>query len=563
MPEEKSTAEVSPEIRPRVEVAADLSATREAMRTKEQSITTLLEEPEMANESNMQAVGGLIEKTIDAAVLEEEVAQMVPEAVRPTAQRAWALAKEYKVLVARQQALEVEFTPYRREDFERMVDSLSARLNYQTVFEHYQELHDRFGIGDSFTDTVRELYFLRRFQYFRLHTTEGARDYRFYDEMCDLMEKFGKRWEEKGLLSETPREDYQMSAEFGASPRQERQAMLAQMEPVLADLEKFNVLSGTYRMDLSGRYPFDFELSAIYRTLNFVREEHAPTDYEGFEDVDFDPGFIQAAIVYVNGSISRHRTAGHLPDNDQTREQERKRIDQLPGAELGSILIEGFDVPEGMRGVITPQEVLEELQRLLPPDFVHGLRALRWRAERPAADVPGGEVMGRFIPEHDANMRVVAAEIEIYHPFFVPEGTDEVMGLVRRREFMNTAWHEFGHNAHHLLRFEELEQWEGLLQKDATPITPYVAAARDIGGYRGKMEDFAESFAMFITNPLLLETLSVERYKFMVNFASSRIRTDQQQAFANNLFMNRLYTGVSWKSNGYTEEDIRKLYLGN
>jgi len=286
--------------------------------------------------------------------------------------------------------------------------------------------------------------------------------------------------------------------------------------------------------------------------------------YENFEAVDYDPRFIEAARLYTERVIEEHRRLGNLPATPEILKKERERIDSIKETEkINGIKFEGFDAPEGMIAVVTSQEMMNELGKLLPPDFLSGLKALS-RKERPIK-LPKGdqtiEMTGSFVANFSDNGQCDAAEIKIYRDLFVPLTAKDIEKILVRAEFMGTVWHEFGHNAHYLMRYEEMESWEQVVATDKTAVTWYVKCARANNEDWGKREDFADSFKLFLINPALLYVLSPKRYLFMNDFFERRLKTSQVQGFRENAAKNILLSLILWKENGYTQEDIRKIYL--
>lgn len=129
-----------------------------------------------------------------------------------------------------------------------------------------------------------------------------------------------------------------------------------------------------------------------------------------------------------------------------------------------------------------------------------------------------------------------------------------------KKDFEYTTWHEFGHNAHHLMRYDEIMAWESVMQDDPGAVTWYVKHARKDNEKRGKREDFSESFMLFLGNPALLFTLSSKRYNFMFDFFTSRLKDEQIPSFKQRIGDQLMLTFSVWQKMDYSAEDIRRIY---
>ena len=163
------------------------------------------------------------------------------------------------------------------------------------------------------------------------------------------------------------------------------------------------------------------------------------------------------------------------------------------------LAVEGFDTPQGMKRVIEPQEIIAEAKRFIPPDFAVNPRSIasKPKPEKKPGNDPNIETMGAFIPvfgEGDQWDQIQATEIEVYRDLFVPEEADVIETGLARSDFLGTTWHEFGHNAHYTLDYDEMVGWEKTASEDGTAVTWNVKHAREEDEGRGKREDFSDSF---------------------------------------------------------------------
>lgn len=495
-------------------------------------------------------------------VPDSDIQQAFPPNIVPLVLDARGAFDQFKGFLNRQAELEKELIPYKKRDFENALEDVSARIDYDAVFDYYRNHRANRDGSDLLENTFGQLYELRRFQHDQLTPGEDERDFNFYNYRCDTLTSFQKEWERKGFLHDKPRSDFTYSQEFGHSVLAKRMDIAAQFEEPLAQLQEFNVLSSVYQHKLAFSSHFDYELSTVHRLLSDDGKNHSAWGYKNFDQIDYDPEMIDAARRHILKALDEHRKLGHLPPTEQTLAEERKRINQLE-TRTTNISTEGFTPPEGKVAVVSPSEVLKEVSQLLPPDFVNGLQELTHKPVPPQpTDDPDTETMGSFIPTFDESKRVMtAAKIEVYRKLFVPKGTGELEKSVAKQKFMGTVWHEFGHNAHHVMHYDEMKAWEEVTSRDNIAVSWYVGYARKDDLNRGKREDFSESFKLFISNPALLQILSPPRYHFMLEFFERRTKDDQRDMLLEHLTHQAAITLAVWKENGRTPEQIRDIYL--
>lgn len=560
-------AEVSP-IRPREVIELDSTALDKRFQDFGAQWGALWDQVDTLPEEHRSLISRMLHRLEEGDIPDNELDGSLPLDVIPAAQKFREVMGRYRDLMSQRRGLNTELTPYRRQDFERLVLEASARISYDSIFDYYRDSNRSFGSSDSLYNTASQLYSLRRFQHLLVSPLEATGDFDFFDSGCRTLESYLVEWEKKGFLDPEPTDESQINQKFGESVLAARRQLLEGLDGIMIQLERYNKLRGVYQHTLEFWYPYDPQLATIQRVLNFKRDEHG-NDYEDFEKLDFDPAFIEAAKRHIARVIEEHRTAGHLPDTDESLQAERRRIDTIEvGEQVGKVRVEGFKAPEGMMAVVTPEELLLQAGELLPPDFISGLRAISHRArpEKSPQEDPNVELMGRFLPIFNEEHNFAGGEIEVYRSLFISPNTSEILKLLVLKllvmsEFMGTLWHEFGHNAHHMMRYDELNAWEDVMFQDRTAVTLYVRHTRKSSQNQGKREDFSESFMLFLTNPALLQAISPSRYDFMLGYFNRRLKTGQLKKFNDFLDGQLLKDHLTWERAGYTPQDVRRRYL--
>jgi len=578
MGEESASLEF--QTRPREAIETELNAIEEEIISMDEVLVPIEQEIDNLPENQLRSLQELTARLELEEIADDELNTMFPDTLMPLVQQIKIVAAKYRGLEAKRTLLEHELTSYAKEDLRQAIEDLSGRLDYDSVFDYYRNLG--WGKGKSNTDlltnTVVELYQLRRFQH-ELEVGGDKKDYYFYASGLRTLERYRQTWHEKGFLIEGPKKasneplisrkkDFIDGATDPASEQsitKKRQDLVRETRQIYDQIEKFSDLAIIYRHNLLPKSFTDHKLEDVIRVLDIENDFHRYQGFEGIEELDFDSEFIAAAERHLQKVFEEHRNLGHVMPDEEALLKEKQRINNLDvEKDLDEIKWEGFDAPDGSELVVTPEQIVNEVRDVLPPDFVHRLRVLRYRDRGEAnagGDDPNISLMGLFIPIYDEDHEMQAAEIEIYRDLIVPKDIGEIEKIKVRLEFMGTVWHEFGHNAHHMMRFDEMEAWEKVMQEDTTAVTWNVNSARKIGEVKEKKEDFSDSFKLFVSNPALLIVLSPIRFQFMKEFFERRLKTGQLASLNQRLNEQILTSLYAWEKLGHTPESIRKIYL--
>lgn len=549
IPGQTSSEKQTKRPRPREEINMDIESV-------ETELESLVEETEPIREKIEDLPGGqreLINRyalKISEDVSEEDFPE-IPSELKPLANEVKIASKTAADLEARMQRLHQELIPYKKKDFEDLTRELSARVDYEKVFSYYRDEEHREGPADLIDNVAEELFNLRKYQVELLRGGEGvSRNFGFYSRACLALETYKEEWGEKEFLTGEPREDYKFSREWGESVSERRRELVEYMKPVLKELERYAQLARIYQLKISFSSPYDRELEAILRILSSQNDRLG----RDFEEIDFDPRFIEAAKKHVNQVVEEHKRLGHLPSEEKLKDK----------VEPINIEIKGFEPPEGMVSVVNSQEIFDEIKNYVPPGFLEKLKAVVHR-ERPESieDEEGIETIGGCRPFYDENKQLLAVEVEIYRSPFLSETSSEAEQAFLRADLLDDLWHELGHNAHHLMRFEELVAWEEAIAEDDIAVSRYVKRARAKSEIRGKREDFSETFALFISNPAQLNISSPARFGFMLDFFNQNLSADQREAFGRRITGRLLTAHFVWDKAGITAEDVRQYHLSH
>ncbi len=554
------------EIRPKKKIQADLQNIDGEWEAIDGEVELVNDSIEKLPESQRKRYYELYERFGEGEIEDDEIRRDFPKKTAKLVMRARDITGVAIALGDRQEALLQEYTPYRREELEQVVRDLSARVDYDSVFEHYLKRGwgDKDG-SDLISNTAFEIFILGKYQYQLVSDTDG-KDYHYYDFGQKTLDKFRETWGEKGFLKKEPEEDYEISSQSGAETAEERKQLVKEMGEELERLEVYRRLVAIYRRERIYPSYDDFKLSDIQRVLDVEKNGRGNYVNNGFEEVDFPPEFIAAAKKHIERELGRYREVGWLSQTAEILAREQQRVDALDRKEpFNTVRQEGFEAPEGMKMVFTAEEVFAEVQEVLPPDFTRGLLEFS-RKDGPgqsSENDPTIETIGRFFTVFGKKRQVVGSKIEVYRDPFVAEGADEVEIATVRNSFMEVTWHEFGHNAQNMLTLDEMLGWEEVMEQDGVAVTWYVRHSREDNEDRGKREDFCESAKMLLSNPALLFILSKNRYIFMRNFFIRRLQTSQKEAFCQRLTESEQNTFEIWREAGYSPDKIRENYLSH
>lgn len=490
-----------------------------------------------------------------------------PESLRPLIQELLPCFEKEYALTVREGELQKEYLPQLAAELQPQIEDLSKRIDYDAVFAYFKRAHEDVEHGSKliFSNEVNKFFALRSYAH-RINSPSENPEADYYNLLgaTENMRDWGVEWESHGFLKERTSIDAGTTENINTPGTPEARKVLTEsLQSSMDELVRYEKFSRIYRtfdqatQERPNRWlaQLDYNVSGSGTDFGFIKE---------FEKLDFDPKFVAAAIRHTEVILTEYRTLGRLSKTDDDLKNMRASIEAIPFQELvATIPIQGFEAPPGTKLLMDPDELRGWLE-YLPPEFCESLLSISHRPPRPKSpDKPNIETAGTFSPVYGSGENwdtVVAKKIEIYLPVAVAESATEQQSNIAKMELLETIWHEFGHNAHHMLDLEEMTVWEEVILDDQTAPTWYVKSSREKNEATGKREDFAESFMMYLSDPALLYKLSALRYQFMSEFFDRRLQESQKQKFDNrrdNLIQAAL---MFWKEKGMSDDDIRKAY---
>lgn len=224
-----------------------------------------------------------------------------------------------------------------------------------------------------------------------------------------------------------------------------------------------------------------------------------------------------------------------LPSHDYkvwlAHEQQESLEEYLGGLDrherLEALDIEGLeDLPFNLTA-----EGLRYMLRGVPALAFEGVEAMEFRDisgnEHSATQTAGlweggGVTLGLHVHLPSANSaRIVinSKEIAEMHDHVSKAIPNEIIARSVTLDFVrDTVFHEFGHAFHYKLPVALLHAWDEAARGEAVYVSDYVEQkATHHGADQAHVEDFAESFMLFLTNPQKLSASSPARYAAMAD----------------------------------------------
>lgn len=466
------------------------------------------------------------------------------------------LLSQGETLQIRWKMVDEERVPHLRVELEALVASLSGRVDYQALLQ---------GETRHLYQDSADLQILWQCQYLLKHGSQHLPvNSHFLHSRLQYFKDATPGWEAHGLLQKEAAQDVLNTSNLQeASARAEfRQQLIQKLDETVEHLARYRYLAGMYIAEPQAVYRAS-DLKLQFLAKNLAYQPSSETDNLLFQEMDFSPEFLAAAAQFFQQRVEMHSQVGMLPrtQEQELAAQEKSKALSVEQA-ISQIEFKGFEVPAGKVPVITADELRSELRTVIPPDFLFALRSLSFVPEGPDADTmkdleEGLRVVGLSVPVLDKDaLNLIATEIEIYHPLFTDEDTPEPEKEYMRNQFLDTVWHEIGHNSHYTLSYDEMLQWEETISSDPTAVSWYVEYSRQKGEKKGRIEDFAESYQLFIRNPTILHMLSPVRYYFMLRYFDRHMPDAQMSEFSNRLKVLTDFDYKEWTQSGLIEADI-------
>jgi hypothetical protein len=565
--------ESSPPARPRAVIEQELATVAQALAQLEVETNQLQVIHDSLPEDQQHIVDSFTQRFPNEAISAAEISEH-PQ-LQSILLAARLIIKRNSDLLVQQEKLHQELLPYVKAEAEVAIDSLATRVNFDAVFTYYQNLEQRIRApldkGDLLDNLATDLFRLRKYQYELIHGSTEDQDFHFYNDMIESAQQFAEGWQKRDILLAEPDRSEPGSTEFGEKVAEARKQIAAEARAALTQLEEYSQLSQTYRRLFTDNQALDNE--EIKRIITVLEADSKSTytryHMEGFAQIDYDPRFMLAAKKHLDQILLKHQQAGRLPKSSDMRQAERQRVDALPiESLLAELQLKGFEDQEGMRRLFGPADIIDLFRQVIPPDFASRLLEFSCQPPFSRPDENGAETTGRIIATfgttNDNWDQVVGTKIIVYTDVFIDPDASQVEMTMARQQILNTAMHEFGHNAHYTLDYDEMVAWEKVMREDPVSITWNVEHAKkhDLDPTSGKKEDFADSFMLFISNPALLHVLSPPRYYYMDDFFNRHTPSTQTADFQKRVNAQINNTYLSWQMSGLSTEKVKQMYMG-
>lgn len=501
-------------------IKQDLQNTNKELKKRGEDFTIIFDS---LDENTQQRIGSVFEK-VEAKEISPEEAKASFDETSPV-QQLVVLYGQVKDAQKRQQDLQKEYLPFKLDEVKERVKNLSSRLNFQNVFGYYDKIV--VGSDDLFANTADELFFLRKTE---VGIITGALDrstYDWLDHIDQTLVQYGTVWEQKGFLKTETDADYEFSHIYGGEVAEKRRILVARIQEADRCLIYGTYLVNTYKPKMS--YSFNSLISGMDRTFNLEEDVLRSDDVA---TIDYDPRFIEAASQYLEQKTKPLAELGDFPQDEETRrvwvEQGRRDAEEV----LKNIQILGFEEVHGERLIVTKEQVLQELREKIPPYFLVGIRSIQAvKQDQIKGLIPEDKLAyGLHDPVYDEKGNYTGSNIYVLiNPRSAYKGPVE--GEKRYEEFMRASFmdvlfHELGHSMHHNLTYDEMAEWETARTSEHAYVSEYVRHCYEESGTRGRIEDFAETFANYVRSESILRTKSGSRADYM----SRLVNTYQQQS---------------------------------
>jgi hypothetical protein len=204
------------------------------------------------------------------------------------------------------------------------------------------------------------------------------------------------------------------------------------------------------------------------------------------------------------------------------------------------------------------------LEGVFPTAFLKKIKNIKVLGEEPGNGINEKsdiKTLGRFNSNFDEYGYLISGDILLNIPICVDKDSSGNAEFLVENDFRDTLAHEIGHGIHMSLNVDDLKKWEEVIGKDKTEITWYVGHSGLVSDNNKATEDFSESLMMFVKDPYLLRTLSENRFQYMKELFTNYMDSENLERFKNGLDWALKLSEMSYKGNGYTENDIKDYYL--
>lgn len=205
----------------------------------------------------------------------------------------------------------------------------------------------------------------------------------------------------------------------------------------------------------------------------------------------------------------------------------------------------------------------------IPPLALRQIKKVEFRAFRPEEDDEGTLLGQRVYSEELGGSIITLSNIRIREDFDIQKNRLRNRGETEAERFtaaaakdrmLRTITHEFSHILHDVLPLVTLKQWDDIRLTDSTNITGYVKYMNDTDHYHRYKEDFADSMALFINRPEVLQIISSVRLGGMGDIFN-KFSPVFEDIIKKKLWKRIINYKIIRLSSGLTDDDAKEYYL--
>jgi len=474
--------------------------------------------------------------------------------------RTLEIYEQSQKLADQRDQLDEEFRPYEIEDLQKSAQELGDRIDYQGLVETYFRNDPNTTLNLSLGYLIHELKRLRGLEnlgqdgnkvdlsYGDVYSWQGFVKYldNFFNTHKLLKPK---EEDQQGIREVVIRPEGDAESEFSSS-----------FDSITKNLQDNYSLLLAY-------HQFRYPIRPLFNFLTDAARGLQPKPEEDDNGSQVDMRLVQTIFHLTNRELLALGERGFWT---QTYEQRQAWLSKAKGVDTEAVFqkvqIDGIEQKEGRELVISQEELVAELKKVLPPYFLEGIDSITF-TNRPHATVEQDdkqeddiETVGEYFADRDEQGNTTSARIEIYHDPTVEQDSDELTRFVQKRYIMKTAIHEV---THHFLRkatVDELQAWDKVIVQDEAPITDYVKRCEVENRDKRKREDFCDSLSMITTEPEVLAILSKERYQFMASLLKEYSNNEHWQAFYLFVIQRLIGAQALKEQKNWTDDDFRRMY---
>lgn len=459
--------------------------------------------------------------------------------------------------------------PHKVEEVQQEVTAILSQIDYEQLISYYIRMHSNGDVKPP-VDLLYDLAFVRDIE-IQLQNPESLKRIPSYmlKSVHTRIGKFHKDMEGYGLLH-PPDQQYALRPQTESDD--EYQVLIDGTKQLEEQVNGYKALKSIYG---PGRiqHRSEQEFAALLSLTSFLQmlKEHRRPQIESTRNAkqlpDIDPHLLQAATRSLDKIQEDLIIQGILPQNEQQRQEYLASFWHTSIEEaIGRIAIGGLEPHDDEQLLIDQTTLMQHIIAAFPVAFLRGIHGIYF-TNPPDALVKYATSMGKdatvggqYNPLTDASGQYSQGDLYIYTSP-IDSGDSEDNAIQRYRIFSD-IYHEGAHNVHTLLTYDEMRQWEEVMEQDETAVSWYAMKIKEEDPTAdGKREDFTETYDLFIYDPYLLELLSPTRYQYMYNLILDYTPPQLKGALQTLIETKKANVKKSIQQKGMDDATFRKFYL--